>query len=500
MLSKGGLNCSGCIWYSTSAVAQAFQASHFARFYNVSIIETTYKRTVGAVNIGVDIWAISTNAAVGLLSDQLAGIWQQAAWYATIKRQITRSYHNLDYRIEEATTARVQTKLPVVRVCCNFFDNSTHDKTTLGFPVLPEYERSGGDQFIVPATIVNSSSILTQWLPMLAGDTTTKNGIQTSDYPSAFMAIQIPHYNSTTEFAVLACSVDARWALGNNIATNIQNLAFASDSLQHGEVLHSQPKTIGNPFLPVRDGTWSKISIDLDWLYTLTPLLNYSSEAANAREAPGWTSYASLLSYIGMGNDTSLVTSWGDTTLTLKTSLAILVADALARIGFSANGGSMRLKSDASSILNISRTSTGAFTSEALDSMLKDDGNLVHPPEGIDPEDLTKLHWSITISGYAYKADSISYYLAIAVLLTHVFLVLCHIIYSFISCQSSDAWSSFEDLIVLSHSSPPDPLALKNTSAGLKCHSMIQRKLLFDEVPEVECKTVVPGQEYGAVD
>jgi hypothetical protein len=354
---------------------------------------------------------------------------------------------------------------------------------------------------------------------MLEGMTTTSNGNQTRDYPSGFLTVQIPHYNSTTEFAAFACSVDARWALGNNIATNVLDYSYISDSLQHGEVLSTMPHAPGNRFLPVPDGTWSKISMDLDWLNTLTPLLNSSSEA-EARNMPGWTSYASLLSDVGMDNGTSLVVSWGDIRSSLETTLAVLVPEGLARIGFSANGGSMKYESDSSSILNIPKTTTGDFTNDALNSLLRDDGNAVLLPKGVDPENLTKVHWGITISGYAYKADSIGYYLAIAVLFAHIVLAFLHFLYSFFyTGQSSDAWGSFEDLMVLSHSSQPDPQGLRNTSSGIECHYTIQRKvrirvadgdkrvrgheelqLLFDSTPEVGYKKVVPGKAYGAVD
>jgi hypothetical protein len=90
---------------------------------------------------------------------------------------------------------------------------------------------------------------------MLEGMTTTSNGNQTRDYPSGFLTVQIPHYNSTTEFAAFACSVDARWALGNNIATNVLDYSYISDSLQHSEVLSTMPHAPGNRFLPIPDGT-----------------------------------------------------------------------------------------------------------------------------------------------------------------------------------------------------------------------------------------------------
>ena len=134
MLSDGALNSSGCIWYSTSTLAQAFQAWHFNIFSNLTIIETTYKRTVGCIssnNNFPDTWAISTNAAIGLLSDKLVDFWQEAIGHAPITRKRTSSYHNFFYRIPEGTIVRVQTKLPAVRTRCLLHDNSTDSTTTL---------------------------------------------------------------------------------------------------------------------------------------------------------------------------------------------------------------------------------------------------------------------------------------------------------------------------------------------------------------------------------
>ena len=150
---------------------------------------------------------------------------------------------------------------------------------------------------------------------------------------------------------------------------------------------------------------------------------------------------------------------------------------------------------------------------------MRGDGIVITPPAGVDINNLTKLRWDLTISGYAYKADSIGFTLAIVVLLTYVALALAHLIYSFHSYQSSCAWSSFEDIVALSHSSQPDPQALRKTSAGVSCHSTLQRKvrirvakgrkritgheqlqLLFDDVLEDEYSMVASGKEYGTID
>jgi hypothetical protein len=135
MLSDGALNSSGCIWYSTSAIAQAFQAWHFHKFYNISITETTYKRTVGVIPSDPsynDTWALSSNPAAGLLSDQLAAVWQEAVYHAPVTQKSTSSYHNFDFRIYEGTIAKVQTKLPAVRTRCNLWDNVFDNTKFLG--------------------------------------------------------------------------------------------------------------------------------------------------------------------------------------------------------------------------------------------------------------------------------------------------------------------------------------------------------------------------------
>jgi hypothetical protein len=100
----------------------------------LTIIETTYKRTVGCIssdNSFPDTWAISTNAAVGLLSNELVDFWGKAIIFAPITRRRTSSYHNFHYRIFEATIVRVQTKLPIVRTRCLLQDNSYDNTTTL---------------------------------------------------------------------------------------------------------------------------------------------------------------------------------------------------------------------------------------------------------------------------------------------------------------------------------------------------------------------------------
>jgi hypothetical protein len=98
----------------------------------------------------------------------------------------------------------------------------------------------------------------------------------------------------------------------------------------------------------------------------------------------------------------------------------------------------------------------------------------------------------------------------------HFITILHHIIY-LLSRLSFDAWETLEELLVLSHSSQPDPEALKNTFGGILSKSTFQRrvrvriakkdkraaggeelKLLFDSVPEEGYEKVKMGRAYGA--
>jgi len=207
-----------------------------------------------------------------------------------------------------------------------------------------------------------------------------------------------------------------------------------------------------------------------------------------------------------------MIDSYSDITSSVETTLSALVAEGLARIGFTENGGSGNQWGDAASLLNYP-----SDTPQVHDSILSDDGKAVLPPPGIDVGNLTKLHWSITISGYAYKADSTAYYLSFTALSLYVILALGHLAYSLYTSESSDAWHSFEDLLVLSHSSRPDYRALSNASAGIRCNSTLKKKvrirvvesdgfsgpgeelqLLFETAGEEGFRKVVVGDEYGA--
>jgi hypothetical protein len=129
----------------------------------------------------------------------------------------------------------------------------------------------------------------------------------------------------------------------------------------------------------------------------------------------------------------------------------------------------------------------------------------------------TTLRWSVSVAGYAYEADDSIYYLALLVLFSHTLIALCHMAWTFWTGSSSDAWDTFEELMVLSHGSKPSEV-LKNTCTGIRSHTTLKRRvrirvtesekrqvgseevqLLFDGGDEQGYRKVVSGEDYGVV-
>lgn len=132
MLDQAILNTSGCIWYSTSNIGQALQAWHLNDgIRNLTIVDGSYERSVGylaSTNDYYDTWALSTNAAVGIWSNQLANGWEGAIFNAPIAQSIG-PYYGIKYRERESTIARIQTPLPVVRSKCNYYGPAYFNNT-----------------------------------------------------------------------------------------------------------------------------------------------------------------------------------------------------------------------------------------------------------------------------------------------------------------------------------------------------------------------------------
>ena len=313
----------------------------------------------------------------------------------------------------------------------------------LQYPDLPEYDVNLDGAYWINTNYNYSSTVATRWVTV--PDSAQLNDYTyTTDLPSALLNVQLPIANSTTTAVLWTCSIDARWAGGTNQGgpvgfTDVEYVETAT--IQN---TRSPPDELGHSFnfLPVNDSSWRRVRMDMDWLSTLTPSFSSNNSVSD------WTSLSSLLHTIGLDNSTGLIVEWGDIGPTLEVVIAVLVANGLSRQGYSNNIGNPTQIDDGNNLLAWddsleSRASilAGTYTFP-LPSPI---GTTAAPPTVT-----TQLKLSITVTGFAYSADSAAYYLALTVLFVHAALALGHMIYLLITWRVfNDAWNSVVGLLLL---------------------------------------------------
>lgn len=327
--------------------------------------------------------------------------------------------------------------------------------------------------------------------------------------------------------SVYTCSVDARWVCGDAKLSS----AGQSSPLQEGVVTSSNgPEMYDLPrYVPINDGTWKQVSIDLDWLYALTPLLNNSASPSpqRSRDRLGWTSLSAMLTAAGFDSSDYLdsgETGWGEATSAIESAIALVVVEGMARAGqttedptndiYYRNEGETHLYEDEYDIDKVVEKMFPLY-----DSILRGDSKQLLAPLDVASENVTKAHWSVTVTGFAYKADSNSYYLAIAVLLFYAVAAIAHTVYRLYTGVSSDAWDSFEEILALGYNSMHNHGPVENTSAGIRRGETFQRRigvrvmegenmvrgdeeiqLLLDPLPDEGYGKVVCDKVYGNVE
>ena len=215
-------------------------------------------------------------------------------------------------------------------------------------------------------------------------------------------------------------------------------------------------------FLPINDGTWTTVSISSEWLAALTPLADPDAE--------GFTTFASALEAAGVDTSTGFMPrgNWRAIRAGIESLLATTVADGMSRIGLDNNEIAIE------------------YVPKDIDAQILGDGEAIVPPDGGDKAlaNLTQVHWQITVSGYAYKADETAHYLALFVLFAHLAFAIAHIIYVLFTRTAPVAWGTSEELIVLSQNSPPASTTLENTCAGIQSRKTFRRVIRIRALKE----------------
>ena len=338
------------------------------------------------------------------------------------------------------------------------------------YPDLPEYGFRSDLSYWIETNFLVSSNISAQWITVPESAQLSDNSY-TTDVPSAFLSVQIPYSESNDTGTTFTCSIDARWAMATYTGGPIRDVN--ADYVQTATIQNTRPipdlTGYQYNFLPIDDGSWRQVQIDTDWLNTLTPPLGNSTS--------GWNSLATLLTDIGMDNSTGIIVQWNDVPSVLETIIATLVADGMSRQGYAANGGPSTHFSDA---LNLLPWDNSASSQQSLLA-----GTYAFPPPvGI----ATLLHWSVVVGGYAYRADSLAYYLALTVLFIHAALALGHTVYVLWSRVCCNAWDSFVGLIVLAAKSGMSGASgtvnvFENASAGIERYQTMSTQVLVRALP-----------------
>ena len=277
----------------------------------------------------------------------------------------------------------------------------------------------------------------------VSGPGTLDNGSSTSDQPSNFLNVIVP-YNSTNTNSTgvsFACSVDARWAVSNYAGGPSGDQD--ADYVQTVSVKNSRPwlgiaaaqSGYQYNFLPADDGTWRRVKITTDWLISIP------ASSVN-RSMGGVSVLGALLQGMGLDNRTGTVVEWVDVVSSLESVIAVLYADALSRQGFFPNGGNSSHFTDPADQFPWDNSY------ESQSSLLAGKYKFTRPAGPA-----TRLEWSIVVSGYAYRADSVAYYLALTVLFLHAAMALVHVLYLLHGRLCSSSWDSVTGLIVLAATS-----------------------------------------------
>lgn len=268
--------------------------------------------------------------------------------------------------------------------------------------------------------------MLANWVP--APETAQLDDDSNTTYvSSAFINFQLPGgpsiSNSTVAFT---CTVDVWWARGVQTGGSVGD--ENTDYIDTATILTATTSDVDlesfmYKVIPVPGNSWRQVCIDPDWLATLTPPISKNS-------LPGENAMAALVSSSGLDNSTGMIDDWASVGYMFETIVGVYIADAMSRMGFTENIGyplnsfvpAMPYWDNAPSSQTSLLSGVYEFT----------------PPPGSGPA--TKLNWSVTVSGYAYRADSAAYYLALTVLFVHALFALAHMVYLLRSCITRNAW------------------------------------------------------------
>ena len=379
-----------------------------------------------------------------------------------------------EYKYYSSLTSTTSSRIPAVRISCTPAQNVSRSDQKVEFPILEPGGCTGKGRITKTYNVTG-----------LNGSTNHSN-FNWITLPDTFGAVSVglvvtlPLDSSSDTRAVIGCSIEARWTNGSIITSDLRSFSTSSNLAANfkapdalGPVIKGPPSAIGQPnyseFRPVILNPDSRrIILKPDWLYSPSET-DTASNSTSAWTASNLASFISGLTLAdGLGpQTTNQVQFWNsevhntvNRTVALEWSLALLITDSLSRAG-------SELALDSSGPTSTwtlkSYNKTSDFGSQLVRS--RSFGTALHRPP---VESVVEESIIITIGGYSYSATTLADYASIALLLVHIFLALCHMLYTVCyTSQSSSAWDTVTELMVLMQNSRPANRKLRNANAGI---------------------------------
>ncbi|KAI9857254.1 MAG: hypothetical protein M1824_004930 [Vezdaea acicularis] len=440
------------------------------------------KNIHGAIRYGGtqrDTWAVDIHAATAAVSGIVGDGYNMA------KSQAGGQYWRY---IDGPGVGYVDVQLPAVRTACSPFKMYHQNDSSMAFPVMPQVGpwAPGAAGFnAIPLdgpieilnftdvfknmwvsfgkengtySIQNDSSVRTEWviLPRQYG------------WVTSGLAFFGPALNNGTARIGAGCAIDARWFQGMNWA-DWDYFEGAISSTMKAFFIESDPPTAQNVpeqwFSPDTEGNWRSIGASSDWLQTVSPKI----DEQNVRDdgSPQLTTLENILN-AGQLNDNSNLQNPNYYTPYLEYMLSITTADAISRVGW----------------VNQEIGNTSALYDNVPDSPLQfmHGGNAFRRPS-IPGVPFTELRMRARVQGYAFHAETITEYGAIAVLSLYLLIAMTHIlVLYFWKSRTSICWDTSTELLALALNSKPAPNALGNTCTGIRRFKTMAQKAKVREV------------------
>ncbi|KAG6361266.1 hypothetical protein INS49_009491 [Diaporthe citri] len=478
-LALVGLINDTCATSSTAAITQALQGWTFGdAYFPIEVSDGLVRRKI-TINLNgtdrPDTWAITPQLAPCVVSRVLSVDWRFKAIFSRMTDSIFSGYAKYRYRKRDATVAVMKSQIPVVRVSCSMSDSVEPLDPIPLYRNQPLIGRPSTDAVIVaPSPAINFklysniSSIATRWAEVSFNESM----IAISDdgggnrLSSAYLNVQLPKTETTSE-QLAACSVDARWIEGNIMGSEMAEW-LGSEYYNASVSAHGLVWPENAYEFPANNYThWRDVRLGPEWLDALMPILD------NTRE--GYTTFSSMLEALGVDNNASRGLGLGLAQQVIEAAIAAIVADGMAHSGYSENGSEAGTLEDARTLFQVPQGD------ENMISLLA--GTLEVPAPGSGGSSSvqsTTMRWDLLLTGLAYSANGVGYYLALTVVFVHVLLALVHTAYSLWLRRTSAAWESFCDSFALALGSTPSR-ELPATSVGVTDPLCLAKRLMVRE-------------------